>query len=119
MLGPTVGLVELREVFVTHYHADHYLGLPGMLKTCALRGRELDLTVYGPPGLVDLFGALRRIFGKLTYELRLQELEAGAGIERDGYNLTTFAPAHGDSSTRFPLVAAPPPPRFHFHAPPP
>src|SRR5205809_518013 len=71
MLRSTVGLVELREVFLTHYHADHYLGLPGMLKTFALRGRELDLTVYGPPGLLDLFGALRRIFGKLTYELQL------------------------------------------------
>ena len=31
-------MVELREIFVTHYHADHYLGLPGMLKTFALRG---------------------------------------------------------------------------------
>ena len=38
------GLVELREVFVSHFHADHYLGLPGMLKTFALRGRELSLT---------------------------------------------------------------------------
>ena len=116
MLRSTVGLVELREVFLTHYHADHYLGLPGMLKTFALRGRELDLTVYGPPGLVDLFGALRRIFGKLTYELRLQELEAGAVIERDGYNLTTFAPAHGVSSIGFALVEEPRPGRFDVEA---
>ena len=41
MLRSTVGLVELREIFLTHYHADHFLGLPGMLKTFALRGREL------------------------------------------------------------------------------
>ncbi|TML46052.1 MAG: MBL fold metallo-hydrolase, partial [Actinobacteria bacterium] len=87
MLRSTVGLVELREVFLTHYHADHYLGLPGMLKTFALRGREVDLTVYGPPGLVDLFAALKRIFGKLTYRVRLQELAAGDVLARDGYNL--------------------------------
>jgi len=37
LLRSTVGLVELREVFVSHFHADHYLGLPGMLKTFALR----------------------------------------------------------------------------------
>ena len=43
MLRSSVGLVELREVFVSHFHADHYLGLPGMLKTFALRGRELPL----------------------------------------------------------------------------
>jgi ribonuclease Z len=116
MLRSTVGLVELREVFLTHYHADHYLGLPGMLKTFALRGRELDLTVYGPPGLVELFGALRRIFGKLTYELRLQELEAGAVLERDGYNLTTFAPAHGVSAIGYALVEEPRPGRFDVEA---
>src|SRR2546425_879708 len=65
MLRSTVGLLDLREVFLTHYHADHYLGLPGMLKTFSLRGREVPITIYGPPGLVDLFGSLRRIFGRL------------------------------------------------------
>ena len=57
LLRSNVGLIELREVFLTHYHADHYLGLPGMLKTFALRGRETPITIYGPPGIV---GALRR-----------------------------------------------------------
>ena len=69
LLRSNVGLVELPEIFLTHYHADHYLGLPGMLKTFALRGREVPLTVYGPPGLIDLFGVLQRVFGKLTYEV--------------------------------------------------
>src|SRR6059058_2364682 len=71
LLRSDVGLVELREVFVTHYHADHYLGLPGMLKTFALRGRDQPLTVYGPRGLKDLFGALGRVFGRLPYALEL------------------------------------------------
>ena len=90
LLRSNVGLVELREVFLTHYHADHYLGLPGMLKTFALRGRELPLTVYGPPGLDELFRALRRIFGKLTYELSLVELRPGDALDRDEYVLSTF-----------------------------
>src|SRR5689334_1338557 len=116
MLRSTVGLVELREVFLTHYHADHYLGLPGMLKTFALRGREIDLTVYGPPGLHDLFAALKRIFGKLTYSLRLEELEAGDVLERVGYNLVTFAPAHGVSAIGYALVEEPRPGRFDVEA---
>ena len=47
----SVGLVELEELLITHFHADHVLGLPGMLKTFALRQRERELTVYGPRGL--------------------------------------------------------------------
>src|SRR5918998_2641465 len=53
----STGLVELEEIFVTHFHADHVLGLPGMLKTFALRQRERGLTVYGPRGLRALFEA--------------------------------------------------------------
>ena len=50
-LMSSVGLVELEELFITHFHADHVLGLPGMLKTFALRQRERALTVHGPRGL--------------------------------------------------------------------
>ena len=50
LLRSNVGLVDLREVFLTHFHADHYLGLPGMMKTFALRGRDVPITIYGPPG---------------------------------------------------------------------
>src|SRR5207248_1930654 len=59
LLRSSVGLLELEEVFVTHFHADHILGLPGMFKTFALRGREIPLSVYGPRGLVDLLGPPR------------------------------------------------------------
>jgi ribonuclease Z len=116
MLRSTVGLVELREIFLTHYHADHYLGLPGMMKTFALRGRDVDLTVYGPPGLLDLFSALRRVFGKLTYELNLVELQPGDVLERDGYKLVTFAPEHGVSAVGYALVEGPRPGRFDVDA---
>ena len=98
LLRCDVGLVELREVFLTHYHADHYLGLPGMLKTFSLRGRELPITIYGPRGLRDLLSALRRIFGRLTYALETVELEPGDALERDGYRLETFAVHHGVSA---------------------
>src|ERR1700712_1767573 len=77
LLRSTVGLVDVGEIFLTHFHADHYLGLPGMLKTFGLRGRETPLTVYGPPGLRDLFGSLRCIFGKVSYPIELVELRAG------------------------------------------
>jgi ribonuclease Z len=116
LLRSGIGLVELPEVFLTHYHADHYLGLPGMMKTFALRGRDLPLTVYGPPGLVDLFGALRRIFGKLTYEYRLVEMQAGDAIERGSYRIIAFPVHHGVSSVGYALVEALRPGRFDVGA---
>ena len=66
LLRSSVGLLELEEVFVTHFHADHILGLPGMFKTFALRVRELPLVLFGPRGLVDLLGSLKRVLGKLS-----------------------------------------------------
>src|SRR5947208_1527633 len=82
LLRSSVGLVELEEIFLTHFHADHVLGLPGMMKTFALRGRDLPLTVYGPRGLGDLLNSLKRVVGKLTYDVRLVELTPGEERER-------------------------------------
>ena len=112
LLRSAVGLVELREVFITHFHADHVLGLPGMLKTFGLRGREHPLEVYGPSGLVDLLASLKRVVGKLTYELRLVELEPGDVLERDGYRLATFGVSHGVPSLGWSLIEATRPGRF-------
>src|SRR5215216_7505650 len=71
----SIGLVQLDEIYITHYHADHYLGVPGLLKTYDLQGRERPLRIAGPPGLASLFQALGRIFGRLGYDVELIELD--------------------------------------------
>jgi ribonuclease Z len=108
----SVGLIELEEVFVTHFHADHVLGLPGMLKTFSLRGRELPLTVYGPPGLGRLFDGLAPIVGRTTFEVRLVELEPNDALERDGYRIATFGVDHGVRAHGYALVEDERPGRF-------
>jgi ribonuclease Z len=116
LLRSSVGLVDLPEIFLTHFHADHVLGLPGMLKTFALRGRELPLVVYGPRGLNDLLGSLKRVVGKLTYEVQLVELTPGDVLHRDGYRLATFGVAHGVSSLGWSLIELMRPGRFDVEA---
>lgn len=116
LLRSSVGLVELGDLFLTHYHADHYLGLPGMLKTFALRGREMPITIYGPPGLGELFTALRRIFGKLTYRYTLVELTPGDRLERGDYRLEAFSVKHGVSAIGYALVEEARPGRFDVAA---
>jgi ribonuclease Z len=108
----SIGLIELEEVFLTHFHADHFLGLPGMLKTFSLRGRERPLTVYGPPGLRALFNALRIVIGKNTYPLELVELEPGDQLERDGYLIAPFAVDHRVPAYGYAIVEQERPGRF-------
>ena len=112
LLRSDVGLVDLEEIFFTHYHADHYLGLPGMLKTFALRGRDVPLTIYGPTGLAELMGTLRRVFGRLTYPVNTVELAPGDRLERDGYEISTFAVDHRVTAVGYALVEAERPGRF-------
>jgi ribonuclease Z len=112
LLRSDVGLVDLPEVLLTHLHADHYLGLPGMLKTFALRGREAPLTIYGPDGLRELLSTLRRVFGRLTYPVEAVELEPGEGLRRDDYAIGTFRVDHGVSALGYSLVEEARPGRF-------
>src|SRR3954452_25177189 len=57
----STGLVDLAAIFLTHYHADHFLGLPGMLKTFGQRAPALPLPIYAPPGLKGLMNALKAV----------------------------------------------------------
>ena len=108
-----VGLPELEEIFLTHYHADHFLGLPGMLKTFALRGREeAGLTVYGPHGLKELFARLRPFVGRLPYPLTLVELQPGETLARGDYRIEPFAVDHGVSALGYAVVEDDRPGRF-------
>jgi len=116
LLRSAIGLPELEEVFLTHYHADHYLGLPGMMKTFALRGREAPLTIHGPPGLGELFSSLRRIFGRLTYPYELVEVRPGESLERDGYRLTAIDVDHGVQAIGWALAEDERPGRFDLEA---
>lgn len=108
----SVGLLDLEEIFLTHYHADHFLGVPGMLKTFSLRGRETPLTVFGPPGLKALFGSIRTVIGRLAYPLTLVELEPNESLDRDGYHVAAFTVKHGVSAYGYAIFEDDRPGRF-------
>ena len=94
----TVGLADLSDIFITHYHADHWLGLPGLLKTFDLRAREKPLRIHGPRGLRELLAIVVRAVGRVRFELALRELDPGEEIRREGYRIAPFAVAHRGSS---------------------
>ncbi|HWX46390.1 MAG TPA: ribonuclease Z [Solirubrobacteraceae bacterium] len=102
----SVGLADVECVFITHFHADHWLGLPGMLKSFALRDREQPLSVYGPPGLGELMAATRFIYGRrLPYELTIAELGPGEAVELEGYRVAPVPVSHkGASAVGYAIV---------------
>jgi ribonuclease Z len=108
----SLGLVQVDEIYLTHFHADHYLGLPGLLKTYDLTDRERPLLLYGPPGLRDLYAALKPLVGRLHFELELVELKPGEAVEHDGYEVQPFEVAHKVRAYGYALVEEERPGRF-------
>jgi ribonuclease Z len=108
----SIGLPDLADVFLTHFHLDHWLGLPGMLKTFDLRGREVPLTIHGPAGLEDVMRLLAPIVGRVGYPLNVEELSAGDAVERDGYRVAAFAVEHRVPALGYALFEEERPGRF-------
>lgn len=108
----STGLVQLDEIYLTHYHADHYLGLPGLLKTYDLQDRQRPLRIVGPHGLHNLFSVLGRIFGRLSYDVELVELAEGDAVRHEGYEIRSFPVAHRMRALGYALVEDERPGRF-------
>ena len=93
-LVSSVGLADLTEIYLTHFHADHWLGLPGLLKTFDLRGRDRTLAVHGPRGLRELLAYALRAAGRVRFDLQVIELATGDVLGRDGYRIAPVPVAH-------------------------
>jgi len=111
-LQRSVGLAQVDEIFLTHFHADHILGLPGMLKTYDLTAREEPLTIYGPRGLQDLFKTLGRLIGRTDYDIDLIELDPGDAVPHDGAQVQAFAVEHSVRANGYALIEEDRPGRF-------
>jgi ribonuclease Z len=69
------GLKRIDVILLTHFHADHVAGLPGLLSTIANSGREEPITIIGPKGLEDVVKGLTIIVPEVTFDLNLVTIE--------------------------------------------
>jgi ribonuclease Z len=104
LLRSGLGLVDLDLVLLTHLHGDHYLGLPGMLKTFGLRGREEPVRLVGPSGLRRLMEILRPVVGRLPFDLVIDEAAPGPVWEAPGARIEAFPTRHSVPSLGYALV---------------
>lgn len=90
----------LSEIFFTHFHADHFLGVIGLIRTLGLQGRPEPLFLYGPKGAKKVLStALQLGVERVPFPVEIKEVKAGdtvsGPIKRDGYDICAFPTEHG------------------------
>ncbi len=95
----------VNEVYFTHFHADHFLGVIGLVRTLGLQGRTDPLRLFGPRGARKLLGqALALGVERQAFEVDVAEVEPGQVLEREGYELRAFGVEHGAPALGYALV---------------
>ncbi len=85
-------------IFITHWHADHYLGLFGLLETMGFNGRVDPITIYGPRRIHDMVSVILRLNNTPGFPIEASEVEDGVPVFFDGYRVIPFATRHGCDS---------------------
>jgi len=109
MVKAKVGFHRKMKIFVSHLHGDHVLGLPGLLQTMALMGREKKLEVYGPEGIGRFLDCVRESlqFG-LTFSVEVQEVQSdGVVCEEKDYTVEAARSNHVVNSWSYAFVEKP------------
>jgi ribonuclease Z len=115
MVKAKVGFHKNTKIFISHIHGDHVLGLPGLLQTMALMGRQKKLGIYGPEGIKQFLECVRETlqFG-LTFPVEIHEIY-GAGIvcEEKEYVVEAAKSNHVVTSLAYAFVEKPRPGKFY------
>src|SRR5437870_4138826 len=102
----------LSEIFFTHFHADHFLGVIGLIRTLGLQARAEPLLLYGPKGAKRLLAqAMQLGVERVPFEVEIREVKPGdvlrqratGNVQRDSYEIHVFATEHGGGSVGYAL----------------
>lgn len=91
----SLSYMQVSTIFITHFHGDHFLGLPGLIQTFQLNDRETPLHVYGPPGMQEIIVQCTHLgYFRPTYEIVGHDLAPGNSVEFNGYEVTCIEARH-------------------------
>ncbi|HUI38472.1 MAG TPA: ribonuclease Z [Thermoplasmata archaeon] len=87
--------MRVRRVFLTHFHGDHFLGLPGLIQSMCLNHRTEPLDIYGPPDAREIIDQVLKLgYFTLRFPVAVHPLSGGATVELDGYTVRTATADH-------------------------
>lgn len=96
---------SFRELFFTHYHSDHLLGVIGLVRTMGLLDRQAPLTLYGPrPAQRILTAALAVGVERTRFPVEIVEVKPGDRLARPDYEIQVFATEHRPDTVGYALV---------------
>lgn len=105
MMRAKTGMKALTSIFVTHFHADHMLGIPGLIQTMSFLGRTEPLKIYGPQWVKEFVTIISELgYYKLRFEVEAIELAPGDIVKRDGYCIQAVETDHSVPSLGYVLL---------------
>lgn len=94
--------MQISKIFITHFHGDHFLGLPGLLQTIQLNDREKPLYIYGPRGMKKIVASLLKLgYFIPTYDIMVGELSNGDELNFEGYKIKVLRTRHNVPSIAY------------------
>ncbi len=88
--------LKISHVFITHWHGDHFLGLPGLIQSMNLEGRTKPLVVFGPKGIDEFMPKILELgYYDKTYEVEYWEAKPGILWETEEFTVSAFPVEHG------------------------
>jgi len=96
---------SFREIFFTHYHADHMLGVTGLLRTLGLQDRSAPILLYGPKGAQRVLGAAITLgIERNKFPVEILEVKPGDRLTRDEYDIVVFETDHRADTVGYALA---------------
>jgi ribonuclease Z len=95
MVKAKVSYLKIDRIFISHYHADHFLGLGGMLATMNIHGRDWPITIYGPKGIEEkVKDSLKLACLDPGFEIRTVEAKKGIIFDSEKYCIEAIPLRH-------------------------
>ncbi|WP_292467581.1 ribonuclease Z [Methanolobus sp.] len=105
MMRAKTGMKALTSIFITHFHADHILGIPGLIQTMSFHGRTEPLKIYGPHWVHEFARILSALgYYKLRFEIDAIDLSPGDVIKRNDYSIVALKTEHSVPSIGYALI---------------